>query len=440
MDVVEGRIYLGENGIKEACIGIEDGRIVKIKKMLEGDKHHHFGSNIVIPAGVDIHVHFREPGDTRKEDFASGSLAALYGGVTTVVDMPNNRPPAVDTTSLADKFRTVERRSFVDFGLYCGLNVTTDVGNVAKITCGFKHFFGPTTAALEFNEHDEIAKRYDAVAKTGKNMPVAVHAEDGEILAISMKRHHYKRGDLTGHDHARPPEAEARAIARIGKIMASLPAGSMPHLHFCHVSSEKGLEAARDVRSRFGERVTMEFTPHHLLLDHHAPVGAYGKVNPPLRSDGDRAALWDALRAGECDVIASDHAPHLPEEKESDEPPSGIPGVETMLPLLLYRTKMGDLDLDTLVRCCSTNPARIMNFNKGEIAVGRDADLLVFDPSDIVEIKGEKIQSRCGWTPYEGHSAIYPEAVFLRGELVVKEGNVYGTRGTGNYLNGNDDS
>jgi len=436
MDVVEGRVYLEGHGITDACIGIQDGRIVQIKKVLEGEEHHHFNGSIIIPAGVDIHVHFREPGHTREEDFASGSLAAAYGGVTAVVDMPNNVPPAVDSGSLAGKFSVVEKRSFVDFGLYCGLNAGTDVDNVALAVCGFKHFLGPTTAALEFSERKGMERQYLAVADAGK--PVAVHAEDGEVLERSSGRHHGYGGDLEEHDRARPPGAEVRAVLRIGEVVASLPEGRRPHVHFCHISSREGVDAALGLKARFGEMITMEFTPHHLLLDHNSPLGAYGKVNPPLRGDDDRAALWEALRSGECDVIASDHAPHLPEAKESDDPPSGIPGVETMLPLMLYMTKMREMSLDMMVRCCCTNPARIMGFNKGEIAVGRDADLLVFDPSDIVEIKGDKIQSRCGWTPYEGRSAIYPEAVFLRGEMILKEGNIYGTRGNGRYLNGGD--
>ncbi len=403
MDVIEGKLFY-QGRLQKACVGIEDGRIVSVRKVLRGDEHFDFGDRLVLPGAVDPHVHFRDPGMTGKEDFSSGSLSALHGGVTCVLDMPNTVPPVVDMTSLKEKREAVSGRSWVDYGIIAGISPRTDVASLGKCVA-YKIFLGSSTQSVLLREEKDLARALDAVGRTGR--PVSVHAEEDSMLSRMDER------SLRDHEECRPRQAELAAIERLKRYH------ERARINVCHVSCPESLSSLK------GSGITFEVTPHHMLLDSSMDLGAWGKVNPPLRRKADREALFQSFCRGDVPMLATDHAPHSPDEKERGfgEAPSGLPGVETGFAMMLALVKKGFLSLDVLLRSACSNPAATFGLNKGMIAEGREADLVVIDPREVAVIKGREMHSKCGWTPYEGREALFPQAVFLRGKLVLKEGS-----------------
>lgn len=404
MDVVEGKAFF-QGKLQKACIGIEEGRIVAVKKVLEGEEYHDFGDRLILPGAVDPHVHFRDPGMTHKEDFSSGSLSALFGGVTCVLDMPNTVPPVTDADALREKRERIAGRSWVDYGLFAGIAPGTKVDSMSACHA-YKIFLGSSTQSVLIKEDRDLSKALKAVAGTGK--VISVHAEEDGMLKRMDER------SLRDHEECRPRQAELRAIERL------LPHQDLVHLNVCHVSCPESLALLK------GSKMTFETTPHHMLLDSSMELGAWGKVNPPLRRRADREALFAAFCRGEVPMLATDHAPHATDEKEKGfgEAPSGLPGVETGYSMMLALVKKGFLSLETLIKAAAYTPAQTFGLNKGEIAQGRDADLVVIDPRELRVIRGKDMHGKCGWTPFEGKEALFPQAVFVRGKLVMNEGSI----------------
>ncbi len=409
--VIEGNCFVSGR-LERCCIGIADGKIVEIAKNLKGDEVHSYSDKLVLPAAIDAHVHCRDPGFTHKEDFATGSLSALCGGVTCVFDMPNTKPPTVTLASLRDKRKIASSKSLADFGLFVGVRPGVNVGSMVKEAIGFKLYMGATTGELLVPDLASISKELAVIAASGKIL--SVHAEDESL------RNKESEKNLDDHLRNRGMALETSAIKKVMKR-----AGNGCRLHICHVSAKDSLPLLTGVSN-----VTSEVAPHHLLLDTGGNLGTYGKVNPPLRRREERRALFQALKDGAFDIIASDHAPHTIEEKEEDfdYAPSGVPGVETMAPLMMHHVKGQHLDLAGTVRRLCERPAEIFGIRKGRIAVGYDADIAVYDMTDVSEIKADTLHSKCGWTPYEGMMAIFPKAVFLRGELMIEDGSQVGER------------
>ncbi|OGS42283.1 MAG: hypothetical protein A3K67_00060, partial [Euryarchaeota archaeon RBG_16_62_10] len=293
--MVEGNCYVSGRFV-QCCVGIEDGRIAKVAKVLEGDRVFRFGSKIVLPGAIDAHVHFREPGMTGKEDFGTGSLAALHGGVTCVLDMPNTLPPTTTIAALREKRGLAAAKCRVDFGLFAGVTEGTDVPALAREAVAFKLYMAGTTGELAVPDLGDVGKELAAVAATGKVL--AVHAEDEKL------RRKDAEGSLEEHLRNRNNDCEASAIRKVKEAAGGC------RLHVCHVSAKESLPLITGIVS-----LTSEVTPHHLLLDKDSKLGALGKVNPPLRRREDRFALFQALKEGAFDVIASDHAPHTADEK-----------------------------------------------------------------------------------------------------------------------------
>jgi dihydroorotase len=416
MDVViEGNVYV--NGQLTKCaIGIENGKISAIKKILKGDKKYDFGDKLVLPAGIDAHVHMREPGFTDKEDFESGTACAAYGGISCVLDMPNTKPATTTLNYLLEKARVAGNKAHVDFGLYGGVTKDTNIGELAKGATAFKIYLATTTGQLLFDDWEALRGIFNSIAGTGK--PVAIHCEDEAQIDKSAKPK-----SLEEHHGSRPNASEAKAIEKV------LALWSNKQVHISHVSTSEGVDLVRKAE------VTSEASPHHLFLNYKANLEARGKVNPPLRAMKDQETLWEAFKKGDIDIVASDHAPHTREEKETfAEAPSGVPGVETMLPILLTNVKIGRLDLSRFVLATSENPAKIFGLNKGKLEVGRDADIIMVDMRKEKEIKSKKLHYKCGWTPYERFSAIFPKYTFVRGELVVEKWELTGDRGHGKFV------
>ncbi len=408
--VIEGNCLVSGR-IEQCCLGIEDGLIVKIARTIEGDRVHRFGSKLIIPGAIDSHVHFREPGMTHKEDFGSGSLAALHGGVTCVLDMPNTIPPTTTLAALREKKALASAKSLVDFGLFAGVQPGVDIAALKDEAVGFKLYMAGTTGDLMVGSLASAREAIAAVAASGKVL--AVHAEDE-----SLRQRDATKG-LRDHLKNRNNECEASAIRKVRE------AAEACRLHICHVSAKESIPLVDKVQG-----VTSEVTPHHLLLDSAANLGPLGKVNPPLRRREDRQALFHALVGGTFDTIASDHAPHTLDEKQEDfdYAPSGMPGVETMVPILLHHVREKHLALNSVVSRVCERPAQIFGLNKGRIEVGFDADLAVIDLAMSSEVKADRLHSKCGWTAFEGMSAIFPRAVFVRGEIMMENGTQLGDR------------
>lgn len=400
MLVLRGRAFY-RGRLESLSIGIQDGRIAAVRKLLRGDEEVDYGEALILPGGVDLHVHMRDPGHTQKEDFASGTRSAALGGVTTVMDMPNTKPPVTTRHELEAKAASIRGRAHVDYGLYAAPLAGRSVNRLLEADA-FKVYLAESTGGLQVDA-DEVPDIVEAAGDAGRLL--VVHAEDATRFEPA------KDASLEGHHLARPKEAEASAAR-------SLPRGRRAGpLHIAHVTCVEALEATPP-------GVTTEVTPHHLLLDFRRGIGARGKVNPPLRSPEDREALWKAFKEGRIDIVASDHAPHTLEEKEEPfgEAPAGVPGVGTSIPLLLRRVKAGDLDLARFVAAMATRPAAILGLEKGLLEVGREADLVIVDPREVSEVRAKRLGTKCGWTPFEGMEACFPKAVYLRGAEVAADG------------------
>ena len=406
--VIEGRFFV--NGeLKDTAVGIEDGKIVTVGNIVRGgDERVVMKNKIILPGFMDPHVHFREPGMTQKEDFRSGTMSALFGGVTCVLDMPNTKPPSTDPRSLREKKVTIRSKAFVDYGLFAALTPDCNTNLLAPMVAGFKLFMGSTTGNILMNDDDEIHRVMCDIARTGK--VTSVHAEDDSMIVREREESNWD------HLKDRPLEAEHNAIRRLGRYKGM-------RINICHVTDAKSLELA----SSFG--FTTEVTPHHLFFCAEDQQDAFTKVNPPLRNRAVRDALYKAFMEGKATMFGTDHAPHTIVEKSQDydSAPGGIPGVETNIPMFVSMVKHNMFPLPQLVRMGAEMPAATFGVPKGKIAVGYDADLVAFDMRDSVAINPDRLHSKVGYTPYEGRDAIFPDTVIIRGEVQVTDGEFCGS-------------
>ncbi len=424
-------------GISEFSVafGEESGIIEEVGPSLRsyGGEEYDAGGALLLPGLIDVHCHLRDPGFTSKEDFLTGTTAALAGGVTTIFDMPNTLPATTTMQALAQKAAEASAKAVCDYGLVFGAAPGNGAEAMAAApqVAAKKIFIGGTTSA------DALAP--DAVAgHFNYPKPVMVHAEDAAVIAECESRYRESLGSSTTaamHNNIRPPEAAVKAV----ELAISLAEKARCQLHVCHASTASELELISAAKAR-GINVSCEVTPHHLFLDESACdlFGNFAKVNPPLRSKADCAALWQGIAAGTVDIIASDHAPHLASEKHADywQAPSGVPGLETTLPLLLDAVSAGRLPIGKVVELCCLNPAKKFGLrHKGRVEKGFDADFVLVDLDGTTVIDDSSLQTKCGWSPFDGRrlqGAI--KAVFLRGRL-VKEGELIVAKpGTGMNL------
>ena len=406
MLVIEGRVfYNGE--LRQGAIGIVDGKIVDVRRTMKGDANIDLGDRIILPGAVDPHVHFRDPGMTHKEDFSTGSAAALHGGVTCVLDMPNTKPPVVDVRSLEDKKRIIKGRSFVDHGLFAALTKKCNAEALAPKVAGFKMFMGSTTGDILMDSDHDICKIMSSVARTGKR--VSVHAEDESMLLKNEERNN------RDHLRNRPVSAEHSAINRLSRFRGM-------KMNICHITD--AVSAA--IATAYG--FTTEVTMHHLFFSDSISESGEFKVNPPLRDQNTRDNLFKAFLDGKITMFGTDHAPHAVDEKRRtyDDAPSGIPGVETYVPIMMDMVKKGKMSIQQLVRMSSTAPAEAFGINKGTIEKGRDADLMIFDMRLAGKVRTRDMRSKCGYTPYDGWDAVFPDTVIIRGETQLKGGEICG--------------
>lgn len=428
--VVRGGTIVGPDGSVRADLGVRDGRVVAVGEGLgpaaetvDADGLH------VLPGLVDVHVHFREPGMTAKEDFGSGSAAAAAGGVTTVFDMPNTDPPVATAARWREKRALVEPKAHVDFGLY-GVVAQDNEHELpmmaAEGAMGLKLFMGQTTGDNPCPDDGVIFTAFRIAAAHG--LTVGAHAENDPVLQrLKRELRASGRTDPRAHLESRPPFVEAEAVTRAATLAAA--AGNRLHIH--HVSTREGLERVVEARRR-GTRITCEALVAHLLLD-DAAYDVHGnlvQLNPPIREREHVEALWAGVADGSIDCVATDHAPHTAEEQSREDVWSafgGFIGVETMLPLLLTQVAAGRLTLERLVALTCARPAAAYGVypRKGSLALGADADFVLVDVARRHRLAGALLHSAHPVTPYEGWDVTgLPVATYLRGRCVARDGKI----------------
>jgi dihydroorotase len=409
--VVCGRALVGGT-LQPLEVGMdEEGRILRVGRSVPGGSRKDFGDLVLLPSATDLHVHFREPGrHDEVEDLAKGTMQAAFGGVGLVADMPNNLPIIDSLDRLRDKIARASRRLAVDLLLYAAARPGAAFDRLATEAGGFKLFLSPSTGTDDVPTDFEVRELVSSVARTG--LPLSVHAED----PMTFRAVDSIRGP-PDWDRSRPIEAERRAVDRI------LPPPGALRLNVAHVTDVASVHRLVESGQAF------EATPHHLLLSSSAGADARWKVNPPLRSDGDRAALWNEFESGRIPFLASDHAPHPREAKELpfDRAPSGVPGVETALPLMLEQVRATELELSVLQMAACDRPARWLGVPMGRILPGHWANLAVVDFRARRTVQGRTLHGGGGWTPFEGWTGIFPKHHMLRGEMVVQDGEYVGS-------------
>lgn len=430
--VIRGGTVVEHDGSRSTDIAVRDGRVVAVGSQLgRGTEEVDATGLLVLPGLVDVHVHFREPGMTHKENFGTGSRAAAAGGVTTVVDMPNTVPPVATVEGFLQKLALVAPQAHVDFGLYAmlGQDNAGEIAGLADVgAMGLKLFMGQTTGDNPCPDDGAIYAGLCAAAAAG--LVVGAHAENDALLRrLSSALRAQGRTDPRAHLEGRPDVVEVEAVTRIMTLAAA--AGTQLHLH--HLSTAAGLQRVRDMRAN-GCPTTVEVLVGHLLLDESA-YDAYGnlvKLNPPIRPAADVAALWRGLAAGDVDLIATDHAPHSADEQAQHDvwcAHGGWIGVETFLPLMLTQAAAGRLSMPDLVRLCSYAPARRWGLHprKGHLGVGADADIALVDPTAPGTVDPSRLNSLHPVTPYAGWPTVGAvRSTWLRGGLVARDGVVVG--------------
>lgn len=388
---------------------------------------------VALPGVIDGHVHFREPGLEHEETWLTGTRAAVIGGVTTVLDMPNTIPQTDNVERAGQKLRLAAQSAYCDFGIFGLLgHAEQDIRELAGsgLVVGLKAFLGPTTGGLSAPDDDGLLRAFEIAA--GAQLRVAFHAEDAGVVEQAMD--HATRRDALTHLDSRPARAEVRAIDRVGAMLGA----SMASGHILHVSSAEGFAAIEKWRAD-GIDLTAEGTPHHLLLglDVYEQFGGVAKVNPPIRGEPHRERLFAEFSNGQIDVIGSDHAPHLEVDKRRDsiwDVPAGFAGVETLLPLMLTEVAEGRLTMERLVQATSERPAQLWGLwpRKGAVEVGSDADLTLVDAERPGVIRAAELHGKNNATPFEGRrtrGAVV--ATIVRGRVVMRKGVLQAAPGWG---------
>jgi dihydroorotase len=374
----------------------------------------------ILPGVIDTQVHFREPGATHKEDLETGSRGAVLGGVTAVFEMPNTDPLTVTAETMTDKVARAEHRMHCDFAFFIG-GTRENVGELPTLElmrgcAGVKVFMGSSTGSLLVEDDDGVRDILRVIRRRA-----SFHSEDE--FRLRERRDLRREGDPSSHPVWRDETAALSSTQRLVRLAHE----TGKRVHILHVTTKQEmafLAAHKDVAS-------VEVTPHHLTLaapDCYERLGTLAQMNPPVRDASHRAVLWEGLAQGVVDVLGSDHAPHTREEKAKPYPasPSGMTGVQTLVPLMLDHVNAGRLSLARLVDLTSAGPARLFGIaRKGRIAAGYDADLTVVDLRRETTITDGWIASRAGWTPYDGVTVTgWPVGTFVRGHRVAWEGEI----------------
>lgn len=422
--IIEGGTIINHDGEIKADIGVSDGVI----RALDNLSSHDAGERIsaagltILPGVIDSQVHFREPGNEHKEDLETGSRAAVMGGVTAVFEMPNTNPLTTDFDTLADKIKRARGRMFCDFAFYVG-GTRENIDLIPELektegAAGIKVFMGSSTGNLLVDDEESLKRILSKITRRA-----AFHSED-EARLIDRKDVR-RQGDPSSHPEWRDEVAAMLSTERL--VNAARAAGK--RIHVLHISTAQEMAYL----AHHKDVATVEVTPQHLSLsapDCYDRLGTYAQMNPPLRAAHHADALWAGLHQGVVDVLGSDHAPHTIEEKEKPYPesPSGMTGVQTLVPIMLDHVNQGRLSIQRFVDLTSHGPNRIFGLaTKGRIAVGMDADFTIVDLKATRTIDESWIESRSKWTPYHGKTVKgWPKGTIIRGRRVMWEDEIIG--------------
>jgi len=433
------RAYINRE-IVDCSLAITDGKIFQIGKeanMPKAEAKIDLKNLLVLPGLIDAHVHLRDEGKAYKEDFYSGTAAAAAGGMTTVLDMPNNEPVTMSTETLRNRMKIAERKVLVNVGFYSEFpkNMKEIEEIVGEGAVAFKLFMAEQIGELNIENDNSLLEAFKIVGKF--KIPLAVHAEDR--TAIKMAESELKganRNDMEAFLHAHSESAEVKAVKRLLRIANE----ASNHVHFCHVSTENGLRTITDGK-KSGMLITCEATPHHLFLsvDDLSQIGTLALTMPPVREKYHAKFLWDGIENGWIDILSSDHAPHALEEKKPKiiwDVKVGIPGLETTLPLLLTMVKEGRLLIANMVRLLSERPAEIFNLKgRGCLKDGNIADLVAVDLSKKYKIDASKFHSKAKYSPFDGWSVDgKPVKTFVNGQLIMDDGDIMARAGSGSII------
>ncbi|MBT5432973.1 MAG: dihydroorotase [Rhodospirillaceae bacterium] len=420
--VIRGGRVMTPSGQAETSVGVRDGRIAAIGDLAESSAGEVFEADglTVLPGVIDTQVHFREPGNEHKEDLAHGSRAAVAGGVTAVFEMPNTKPATVTADALNDKLKRAEGM-WCDHAFFIGaaLDNHDDLAELEQLPgcCGVKLFMGSSTGGLLVDEDTAIA----SVLAHGRRR-VAIHAEDEPRL---VERKHLAEEE--GHARAHPVWRDVETALRATKRIVALAREANRPVHVLHITTAEEIAFLGTVK----DVATVECLPQHLTLtapDCYERLGGYAQMNPPIREARHQAGLWAGINQGIVDVLGSDHAPHTKEEKEQTYPasPSGMPGVQTILPLMLNHVAEGRLTLERVIDLLCYGPQRIYNIRgKGRIAVGYDADFTLVDLKAKRTINAADQHTKSGWTPFDGMDVTgWPMATIIRGHTAMRDGKL----------------
>lgn len=446
--VVKNALIVTNKAIQKGGLAVKDGKIVAIGQenyLPEAVETIDAGGNYLIPGGVDVHVHFRDPGLTYKEDFSTGSMAAAAGGITTIFDMPNVQPPTLNVENFEIKRKIAAEKSYVNYGIYAYLVNNLDQieplidAGAAAFKWDLSTFDWELPEGYGLPDNNLALDIFRKIA--GRDYVVTVHAEDMEIvqnLTDSFKRAGRDPKDFYTHVEARPDIVEISAINRTF-VLAEL---SGCRVHITHLTSKKGLELIK--RRRFeGLDVTADVGPAWFLFsaDDYAKYGGAIRVIPAIRYKEDSDALWEGLRTGEIEVLATDHAPHSHEEKFErswwDTLPGTI-GVQTSMPLMLDKINKGELTIERYVEMACESPSRIFGLypRKGVINVGADADLVIVDMKKKWTITHDEMFSKTKYTPYNGWEITgKPVMTIVNGQVIMKDGKIVGKPGMAKMVN-----
>ncbi len=421
--IKNGSCYIDGN-LKKLDLGITKDKISQIGDLSKEKANNFFDAEnlIVLPGCMDTQVHFREPGSTDAEDLNSGSKAAVVGGITGVFEMPNTKPPTSNKKEFQNKLNLAKNRMYCNYAFYFGATPDNhkDLSELKNLEgcCGVKLFAGSSTGTLLVDKEKDIEKVFEKTSKI-----VSVHSEDEEILNLRKKL--IIKGNVLTHPVWRNEECAISSTRKIVKIAKRLNKKA----HILHVTTKEEV----NFLSQNKGNITFEITPQHLTLtspECYEKLGTFAQMNPPIRDKSHYDRLWYAVRNNYNDTIGSDHAPHLKKNKQKEYPdsPSGMPGVQTLLPVMLNHINEGRLKLDQLVKLLCENPTNIFGIqNKGFINKSFDADFTIIDLNKVIEIKNEKIESKCGWSPFDGYKFKgTPVATIINGKIKMKNGKILG--------------
>ncbi len=420
--VLKGGTVVNQDGASVRDLGIAGGRIAAIGHLAQAAAAKAIDCRglHVLPGVIDTQVHFRDPGLTHKEDLETGSKSAVMGGVTAVFEMPNTNPTTTSAEALAAKVSRAHHRMHCDFAFFIGgtRDNTKDLAELERLPgcAGVKVFMGSSTGSLLVEDDEGVRNILKAIRRRA-----SFHSEDE--YRLNARKHLRVEGDPRSHPVWRD---EATALKCTHRLVG-LAHETGKRVHVLHITTAQEMEFLKDHK----DVASVEATPHHLTLvapDCYERLGALAQMNPPVRDATHREAIWRALDQGIVDVLGSDHAPHTREEKTKPYPssPSGMTGVQTLVPIMLDHVNAGRLTLMRLVDLTSAGPARLFGIaRKGRIAAGYDADLTVVDLKRRETIAHRWIASRAGWTPYDGMRVTgWPIGTFVRGHRVMWEGEL----------------